>query len=74
MSEYKVGAEVVETASELCVEVSQKYPRCVFFAGELVFEKPQWYHRILHNETAYAILRRIKFAGLPMVILPIRVH
>jgi len=74
MSEYKVGAEVVETASELCVEVSQKYLRCVFFAGELVFEKPQWYHRILHNETAYAILRRIKFAGLPMVILPIRVH
>jgi len=73
-SEYRIGAEVVEAASELCVEVSQKYPRSVFFAGELVFEKPQWYHRILHNETAYAILRRIRFAGLPMVVLPIRVH
>ncbi len=73
-SGYKIGAEVVETASELCVETSQKYPRSVFFAGELVFEKPQWYHRILHNETAYAILRRIRFAGLPMVILPIRIH
>ena len=74
VSEYKIGAEVVETASELCVEVSKKYSRCVFFAGELVFENPQWYHRILHNETAYAILRRIRFAGLPMVILPIRIH
>lgn len=74
ISKYKIGAEVVETASELCVELSQQYPRCVFFAGELVFEKPQWYHRILHNETAYAILRRIRFAGLPMVILPIRIH
>jgi len=73
-TEYRLGAEVVETASELCVEVSQKYSRCVFFAGELVFENPQWYHRILHNETAYAILRRIRFAGLPMVILPIRIH
>ncbi len=73
-SEYKIGAELIETVSELCVEISQKYPRCVFFAGELVFEKPQWYHKILHNETAYAILRRIRFAGLPMVILPIRVH
>lgn len=72
-AEFKVGAEVVETASELCVEVSKKYPHSVFFAGELVFEKPQWYHRILHNETAYAILRRIRFAGLPMVILPIRI-
>ncbi len=74
ISEYKIGPEVVETASELSVEISKKYPGCVFFAGELVFEKPQWYHRILHNETAYAILRRIRFAGLPMVILPIRIH
>jgi amino acid transporter len=72
--EYKMGAEVVETASELCVEVAQKYPRAVFFAGELVFEEPKWYHRVLHNETAYAILRRIRFAGLPMVILPIRIR
>jgi len=71
-SEYKIGAEVVETASELCVEISEKYSNIVFFAGELVFEKPQWYQTILHNETAYAILRRIRFAGLPMVILPIR--
>ena len=72
--EYKIGAEVVETASELCIEISQKYPKAVFFAGELVFEKPRWYHRILHNETAYAIQRRIRFAGLPMVILPIRIR
>lgn len=72
--EYKIGAEVVETASELCVEISERYPRAVFFAGELVFENPKWYHRILHNETAYAILRRIRFAGLPMVILPIRIR
>jgi hypothetical protein len=72
--EYRTGAEVVETASELCVEISKKYPRAVFFAGELVFEKPKWFHRILHNETAYAILRRIGFAGLPMVILPIRIR
>lgn len=72
--EYKMGAEVVETASELCVELSHRYPKAVFFAGELVFEKPKWFHRILHNETAYAILRRIRFAGIPMVILPIRIR
>ena len=65
--------EVVETAAALCVEITRTYPRAVFFAGELVFEEPKWYHRILHNETAYAILRRIRFAGLPMVILPIRI-
>lgn len=72
--EYRIGAEVVETASELCVDVAKRYPKAVFFAGELVFEKPKWFHRILHNETAYAILRRIRFSGLPMVILPIRIR
>ena len=72
-SEFRIGTEVVESISDLCVEVSKKYAHTVFFAGELVFERPQWYHRILHNETAYAILRRIRFAGLPMVILPIRI-
>ncbi|MBI4388128.1 MAG: amino acid transporter, partial [Candidatus Omnitrophica bacterium] len=73
-AEFKLGTEVVETASELCIETLSKYPSSVFFAGELVFERPQWYHRLLHNETSYAIQRRIRFAGLPMVILPIRIR
>jgi amino acid transporter len=71
--EYRMGTEVVETAANLCIELSKKYPGSIFFAGEMVFEKPQWYHSILHNETAYAILRRIKFAGLTMMILPVRI-
>ncbi len=71
--EFKIGTEVVQTVAELCTEISNKYKHVVFFAGELVFEKPQWYYRLLHNETAYAIQRRIKFTGLPMVILPIRI-
>ncbi len=70
--EFGLGTEVVHSVSELCIDASKKYSQCVFFAGELVFEKPQWYHPLLHNETAYAILRQIRFAGLPMVILPIR--
>lgn len=72
--EYKLGTEVVLAASKLCIETAQKYSHTVFFAGELVFEKPQFYHRLLHNETAYAILRQIRFAGLPMVILPVRLR
>jgi len=37
-----------------------------------VFDTPRWYDRFLHNETAFAIQRRLRFAGLPVVILPIR--
>jgi K+ transporter len=71
--EYRLGTDVVESVSELCLEISGKYSHVVFFAGELVFEKTQWYHKILHNETAYAVLRRIRFTGLPMVMIPARI-
>ncbi len=73
-SEFTLGTEVVQSVAELCIATSNQYPRTVFFAGELVFEKPQWYQRLLHNETSYAIQRRIRFSGLPMVILPIRIR
>jgi hypothetical protein len=68
---YRLGTDVVEEASSLCVELAQQHPGAVVFAGTLVFEKPAWYHRVLHNETAYAIQRRLKFGGVPMLILPL---
>ncbi len=71
--DFRMGTDVVESVSQLCVDVSRKYSHSVFFVGELVFEQTQWYHRILHNETAYAVLRRIRFAGLPMVMIPARI-
>jgi hypothetical protein len=29
---------------------------------------------LLHNETAYAIQRRLKYGGVPMVILPLLIR
>ena len=46
----------------------------IFFSGKLIFEERRWYHKILHNETAYAIQHRLQFAGHTMVILPVRVR
>ncbi|NBY19007.1 amino acid permease, partial [bacterium] len=71
---FRIGTDVVSEASELCVDVSKQYPHAMFFAGEIIFENPTWFDRILHNETAYAIQRQIRFAGLPMVILPLVLH
>ncbi len=73
-SYHRIGADVVEEASDLCVEISKKFPRSVFFASELVFQEPHWYHRLLHNETAYAIQRQLRFAGLSLVIIPILLY
>ena len=30
------------------------------------------FNRILHNETAFLIQRRLQHAGIPMVVLPVR--
>jgi hypothetical protein len=43
------------------------------FAGQLVFRHETPFQRILHNETAFAIQRRLQFSGITAVILPVRV-
>jgi len=70
---FSVGTEAVSEAEKLCLQVSQEFPRALFFAGKLVFEREKWYQRLLHNETAYQLQRRLQFAGLNAMVLPVRV-
>jgi amino acid transporter len=67
-----IGTEAVAELDHLCREVALRFPRSVFFAGKLIFAQDSWYQRILHNETAAAVERRLQFAGLPMIVMPIR--
>jgi hypothetical protein len=69
-----VGTEVVAEAEALCLETAREFPRATFFAGQLVFRQPRWWHRLLHNGTARAIQERLQWAGRTMVTLPIRVR
>jgi amino acid transporter len=68
-----VGTEAVLDSVRLCNDVAAHYAHVVVFGGKLIFEHEQWYHRLLHNETAYAIQKRVQFSGLPMVVLAVRV-
>jgi amino acid transporter len=68
-----VGTEAVAEVERLAREVSQEFPRSVFFAGKLIFQEERWYQRLLHNETAYSLQRRLQFAGLNAMVLPVRV-
>ncbi len=72
-SDTLIGTEAVAELDRLCREVALRFPRSVFFAGQLIFHRPSWRDRLLHNMTAFALQRRLQFAGLPMVVLPIRV-
>jgi amino acid transporter len=68
-----LGTEAISAAERLCYEVAQEYPRTVVFAGKLVFQRERWFQRLLHNETAYQLQRRLQFAGLNAMVLPVRV-
>jgi amino acid transporter len=71
-SDHAIGTDAVAELDRLCREIALRFPRSVFFAGKLIFQKESWYQRILHNETAAAVERRLQFAGLPMIVMPIR--
>jgi Amino acid permease len=70
---YAVGREAVAQVVELCEQIRDEFPRAIFYLGQLVFENDRFYYRLLHNETAFAIQRRLQFAGLQAIVLPIRV-
>jgi len=69
-----IGTDPVEELDHLCKEVMKKFPRAIIFAGQLVFQRDTWYQRLLHNQTAHSLQRRLQWAGVPMVILPTRVR
>ncbi|MBI4371079.1 MAG: APC family permease [Elusimicrobia bacterium] len=72
-SRMGLSTEVMEEAERLCVQASRDYPRAIIFAGKLVFQHERWYQRFLHNETAFQLQRRLQFAGLNSMVLPVRV-
>jgi amino acid transporter len=69
-----VGTDVVETATNLCQNIVQEFPKSSVFTGKLVFRKEHPFQRILHNETANSIQRRLQWEGITTVILPVRVN
>jgi amino acid transporter len=75
-AEYRmaVGTDVVDTATGLCHEVSREFNKSTIFSGRLAFRFEKFYHRLLHNETAFAIQRRLQWSGITNVILPIRIQ
>jgi amino acid transporter len=69
-----IGTDAVEELEKICLVIKKRFPKVVFFAGQLVFIRDSWYQRLLHNQTAYALQRRLQWDNIPMVILPTRVR
>lgn len=69
-----MGTDVVESAHSLCTDAAREFPRITFFAGQLVFQHESWYTRLLHNQTAFSLQKRLIWDGQTMVVMPIRVR
>jgi len=68
-----VGTDAIECVTHLSEEVAKDFPNICVFAGKLVFREENLLSRLLHNQTAFMAQKRLVFAGLPMIVLPIRV-
>ena len=67
-----VGTDPVDELAEICPALAREYNQCVVFGGQLAFAQESVWTRLLHSNVAFEIQRRLQFAGLPVVILPVR--
>ena len=68
-----IGTDAIESVTRLAEGVAKDFPNICVFAGKLVFKEENLVSRLLHNQTAFMAQKRLVFAGLPMIVLPIRV-
>lgn len=67
------GADTVYELDKLMKQVLNDFPNSVVFSSKLFFERDSLFSRMLHNQTALDMQRRLHIRGIPMVILPMRV-
>ena len=70
---FTVGTDLIAELEGMCLDLTKEFRRAVVFAGQLVFQRENLFTRSLHHETAFSIQRRLQFAGVQVIILPIRV-
>ena len=70
---FAVGVSLLDEIEKVCKAIAREFPRTMFFAGKLVFEREHFVSRLLHNHTPYALERRLQFEGMHLIILPVRV-
>jgi amino acid transporter len=67
-----IGTDAIGELESLCEHTALSGGRKVFFLGQLAFEGETFLTRLLHNQTSFALQRKLLFRGFEVVILPIR--
>ena len=67
-----VGTDLLDELVDLCRKVKDDWDRPIFFMSKLVFPKENALNRLLHNQTPFALQRRLQMEGMHSVIMPIQ--
>ncbi|HEY2406247.1 MAG TPA: APC family permease [Polyangiaceae bacterium] len=70
---FSVGTEVAVEIERSAQQLVSRYPRALFVAGQLIFEEDTFWNRVLHNETAFMVQKRLQRRGVPMIVVPVRI-
>ncbi|WP_300156713.1 APC family permease [Solidesulfovibrio sp.] len=69
---WAVGTDIVHELTGLAPVLQERFPRSIFFGGQLVFDKETFVTRLLHNYVVFTLQRQLYRMGLPFVIMPVR--
>lgn len=67
------GTDPVEEIVHQAEKIRGEFSNAIFFTSKLIFENENWVTRILHNQAALALQRRLHLGGMQMVILGMKV-
>lgn len=70
---HDYGTDVVDTVNRLTERISADFPRSVFFATKLIFDKETILHQVLHNQLAYMLQKKLHSKGQNLIIMPMKV-
>ena len=70
--DFSLGTDRIDELVKLAEGVQKDFSNCVFFTSKLVFRNENWATRLLHNQTALALQRRLHMNGMQMFILPMQ--
>src|SRR5207244_5467716 len=71
---FSLGTDRVDELVKLAEDIQREFSNCVFFTSKLVFRNENWVTRLLHNQTALALQRRLHLNGMQTVILPMQLY
>ena len=70
---HRYGQDKIAEMMRLYDEVGAHYSDCIFFATKLIFEDEGPLTRLLHNNIAYLLQRRLHLQGDTLMLLPVKV-